>query len=59
MGNPMSDQIRVQKQETPKQKTKRIPRDYFKINDTPDNVAKAVANTKPKKQGNWDFQNRD
>lgn len=39
-------------------KRKRVPRDYFKIDDTPENVARIIMTTPPKKPGEWDYQKR-
>lgn len=44
-------------EDTPKKR--RIPRDYFEINDTPENVARIIMNTMPKKRGEWEFEMRD
>ena len=40
-------------------KKSRIPRDYFKIDAPPEDVARVIMNTKPKKRGEWDFEKRD
>lgn len=62
----MSDKPKQNKSTNPQKSIKssdasnrRIPRDYFKIDDAPENVARIIMNTKPKKRGEWDFQQKN
>ena len=45
--------------ENVRQKRAVFPRDYFKIDAPPEEVARVIMNTKPKKRGKWDFEKRD
>lgn len=45
--------------EQSQRKKKRIKRNYFKIDASPEEVAQVVMNTKPKQRGEWDFEKRD